>query len=236
MQGKAGPACVSVLAVVSLCACSYHINVPADDLATVSSYERLVDLTISDNRLLVYSFGGPALLVKYRCIKGYGLHALIVNGKKKETVFCCSRGEIDCSMMIDYSDAGSGVFRFTDFTGDPREEDETPFLLTTVTVLEDGSVRTSETILLKPEKGDKKRISQLRDDALKAAEEESDEVESILGHLRNIGIEDPDNVLEAFDSLHGKLGCASGELLNMYEDEVHRARMLKPQAGHVSEE
>jgi hypothetical protein len=235
-QRKASLTCASILAMASLCACSYHINIPVDDLATVSSYENLIDQTISDNRLLVYSFGGPALLVKYRCIRGYGLHALIVNGKEKETVFCCSRGEIDCSMMIDYSDAGSGIFRFTDFTGDPREDQEVPFLLTTVAVLKDGSVRTRETILLKPEEGDKKRISQLRDDALEAAEKESDEVESILGHLRNIGVGDPDNVLEAFASLYGKLGCASSELLSMYEDEVHRVRMLKSQPGRVPEE
>lgn len=113
-----------ILLLVSLCSCiSHHINIPEEDLEVDPDWELLVDETIGNNRLLVNSYGGPALLVKYLCIRGSGLYVRIINGTAKKTVFTYNQSEIEGDLIIDYSDAESGVFRFTDFTYDPREDD-----------------------------------------------------------------------------------------------------------------
>jgi hypothetical protein len=218
-----------ILLLVSLCSCiSHHISIPEEDLEVTLHRELLIDETVGNNRLLVCSFGSPPLLLKHRCIMGSGLDILIINRNAEKTVFTYSQGEIEGDLIIDYSDAESGVFRFTDFTCDPREDDEVPFLLETATVRKDGTVELRQEILLKPEDGDIQRIRQLRDAALRDAERESNEWESILGHLRNIGMRDPDNVLEAFKSFCGKAVCdgAFSEILGNCVSEVELAKRL----------
>lgn len=98
----------------------------------------------------------------------------------------------------------------------------------TVAIRKDGTIELKQEIVLKPEDGDIQRIRQLRDAALGDAEQESDEWESILCHLRNIGMRDPDNVLEAFKSFYGKAVCdgAFSEIMGDCKHEVKLAKRL----------
>jgi len=191
----------------------------------------VLDKTIGDNRLLVRTIGGVEQIHEIRrdCIKGGGLNVHIFHGDPPREVFACTWGEIEGDVILDYSQASSGIFLLTDCVVDPRQSGEewSPFIETRVTILPDGSCQESERLVLAPEQGD---IGMWANAFLLWADnpDHASDREDPLGHLLNIAVDRPDEVLRALHDLFRKTdSVGAGESLKICIGNVERIKELR---------
>jgi len=227
----AGVLAVALGLMLWACEAKREIAIPEADLESVKHFKKLVDVTSVHNRLLVYSFGSPPLVIGQDRIQGDGLHLLVVNRGAQEASFGRAWSEASNGAVIDYSEFDTGVLRLTSLTIDRRAKwDElVPFILTTVMFDRDGLRREEGKILIQPESGGPERIRRLTEQALAALEE--GELEEAycrpLEHLRNIAVADPAPVLEAYKRLAGKVDGAYAEILRDRVDEVEWMKAIR---------
>jgi hypothetical protein len=200
-----------------------QVPVPAEEfnLAADANAQKMVDLTLGDNRVVIFSYDNqPLIMLKENCVKGDRVLALIASRSAGGVVYRVDRdggGEVDKDAIIDYSGWRNGIFHVIECTPDCRtEDDETvPFLKRTITITKDGSVSELEQVVLTGQHATAEQIKQLREQIIAQVRQMKGTqapdvcaVWNLLLQLRNIGITTPDPVLAAFAEINKQIGEA----------------------------
>jgi hypothetical protein len=188
-----------------------------------SSIQKIVDSAHGTQRLVVYTDGGPARLLRVDCVRLNGFNAAVLDSRTGAVLYETGGGEADHDIVLDYSRAEVGVYVLTDYTKDPRitDEDGVPFVETTVRIDASGHCEEKERLLLTAEPGGPEQFTRWRSKAvrlIKANKGDSQEFCDALGHIRNLSFDHPQ---EAVQAMHGMRpdGCAA-ELWGNYMWEI----------------
>jgi hypothetical protein len=190
----------------------------------------LADIAAPGHRIRIESFGSPPELLRQNVIRGSGLTLKILdtNTGQQHTY---RWDEAHPQATIDYSRAASGIVQVVEFTIDARPQDaEVPLVRRTIAIGE--SVAETDQILLQPEHGDPARIACLEMQAINGMSSNAGNrgdwaFDEPLIHLRNIGIDQPAAVLEAFRQIAPKAEGAAGESLAGYQKEIETVNSIR---------
>lgn len=212
---------------------SQQVTLPKDAEDRYKSFQNVVDETSGDYRLVVYRYGSPPLLLKRNTIKIDGFVLDVYRSGQNDPIFSEGGGEIDPQIIIDYSEFENGILRITSCVWDPRKpyEDNVPFVENRVQINITGKVNISRKILLQPEEASNELINKLfaeiiaKSDKAHNEEDIEDEAYEIinqnLAQLRNIALNNPDEILTRMKALPHLTGdCACEHLRSKYLEEV----------------
>ncbi len=219
------PLMTSLMCAVALAAgagCSQQVRLSDEAVQSYKSFVNVVDETSGGNRLVVYSFGSPPLLLSKDVIKINGFALGIYRSDREGAIYSDGGGEAGPNIIVDYAAFDKGILRITDCVWDPRKpyEDDVPFVEKTVRISAGGTVHSSRRMVLEPEKGDEETIDRLFAQILrenkkghadeKYHEEAADAIRRDLAQLRNIAIAAPGDILKrvkALPHLAGDCSC-----------------------------
>jgi hypothetical protein len=218
---------------------SQQVPLPKDAENLYKGYQNVVDETSGGYRLVVYGYGSPPLLLKKDQIKINGYHLDIYRSGQSDPVYTLGGGEIDPQMIIDYSDFDKRILRFTSCVWDPRDyyNGDIPFVEDCVKISSNGKISISQKILLKPQNASKEEIDKLFNDIIAESkkphhesdnqDEAYDSINQNLATLRNIALNNPEDILTRMKALPNLTGdCACQHTKSNYIDEVETIKSV----------
>jgi len=212
---------------------SRYVHLPKEAEDLYNSYQNIVDETSGDYRLVVFGYGSPPLLLKKDQIKINGYRLDLYRSGQSDPVYTLCGGEINPDIIVDYSDFDKRILRITSCVWDPRDPyiDDVPFVEDCVRIDISGNVNISRKILLKPQNASKEQIDKLFAEITAESQkphhesdhqdEAYDSINRNLATLRNIALNNPDEILTRMKALPNLTGdCACQHTKNNYIDEV----------------
>lgn len=226
--------CVLILLLCLAFGCSSKSNPPAPPDAEAGSQPamtRLVSTPFGQGRLAIYYTGDPPKWVHEGVVMGECLEAEVRFGK--EAVWSLgSMSECDGAVKIDFSQTAAGKLVLTYHTYDPRRGDDTeieiPFIETTVQ-LRDGAIQEADRLLLEKEPYDAAKAAQLVKKLRESLDREDteDPWPIRLGHLRNMAVDRPDEILKLLEGLESHPNVAFSEILHGFIGEIEWIRKIQ---------
>lgn len=191
----------------------------------------VVSQPLGQCRLIIAYEGEPPRLVREGCLKGEGMFYVDILDPQSRAVFHVSIGEIDPPLAADYSQAQNGTLVLTYYTRDPRTPENDPAFVEETIHVRGIVVTKTARVVLKADRYDPARAREMVDSIKKglplAREDEPDPLEFVLGHLRNMGIDNPTAMLELLKELNGKVGTHGQEILDSVEGDLSWVKEIR---------
>ena len=198
----------------------------------------LVDVAQRDHRFVVFSYSGPAELLRVNRIRHAGFVAAIFLTGAEKPAFLFESGEANPPVVIDCSRATAGFYTFTRTVYDWRSphDEPVPFIRETVNVhAARGPAAVDRRLLLEPEPGDAADVARWRGRALAALKKSDDQTEAevylAFKHLRNLSIDHPEESAAAMREIAPLTDGAVAESWDEIASEMDELRVLVGRPG-----